>query len=222
VPYYTTAEPKPRTDSVSSAGQPFRFEPRASELFAAVAFRPGVAVLLAGFVVVADLLAPAAAFLVVLLAGADFLAEADFLGTAVLLVLVLDLVAGVTFLAGGRAVIGRRRAASTDSVPGAGTTVVSSPEAQRIWTSEPVTAITTPSRSGPLLDARLTRSPTVTMDMLLCRGARTGGPGDSKSPAGPGRRSLATQRGPCAVFDPPTAAVFVVGVRRPPGGRATA
>ena len=56
---------------------------------------------------------------------------------------------------------------STLSVPGAGTTVVSSPDGQRTRTSDPATAATRPSRSAPFIDDRRTRSPTSTMSEHL-------------------------------------------------------
>lgn len=53
---------------------------------------------------------------------------------------------------------------TTVSVPGAGTTVVSSSDGHRTLTIDPLTAVTTPSRSCPLPDDSLIRSPTLTMN----------------------------------------------------------
>src|SRR5207244_6518213 len=60
-------------------------------------------------------------------------------------------------------------AASTVSVPGAGTTVVSSSDGHPTRTIDPVTAVTTPTRSGPLPDDRRIRSPTFTMNGHLAK-----------------------------------------------------
>jgi hypothetical protein len=56
---------------------------------------------------------------------------------------------------------------STVSVPGAGTTEVSSADDQRTRSIEPVTPVTIPSRSVPLLSLRRIRSPTFAMKDAL-------------------------------------------------------
>jgi len=92
------------------------------------------------------------------------------LGGALLLAMFFSFVASVVFLAAlflppfcGAAV----PAASTLSVPGAGATIVSSPDSHRTRTSDLVTAVTRPSRSGPFIDDRRIWSPTSTWWTML-------------------------------------------------------
>ena len=66
--------------------------------------------------------------------------------------------------------------ASTVSVPGAGTTIVFSPDGHLTRRIDPVTAVTTPSRSGPLPDDRRIWAPTFTMSGNLRTRSMTAAP----------------------------------------------
>src|SRR5215217_3848005 len=88
------------------------------------------------------------------LSGVAFLSEVVFVAVAAFL--------RAAFFV-GPALFTALLAASTVSVPGAGATVVSSPDGQRTRRSEPVTTVTTPSRSGPFIDDSRIRSPTLTI-----------------------------------------------------------
>ena len=82
--------------------------------------------------------------------------------------------------------------ASTVSVPGAGTTIVFSPDGHLTRRIDPVTAVTTPSRSGPLPDDRRIRAPTFTMSGILLTRSMTAAPYAADAPRG-WRRPMQSQ-----------------------------
>jgi hypothetical protein len=147
----------------------------------AVAFVAPADLLLAAFLEAVAFVAPADLLVAAFLEAVAFVAPADLLVAAFLeavafvapaLAAVFFGVAFVRTVGSGR-IAGAASApadASTVSVPGAGITIVSPADGHRTRTIEPITAVTTPSRSGPLPDDKRIRSPAFTMSgHLFCR-----------------------------------------------------